>query len=321
MQAHRVLVLGASGFIGTHLTRRLLADGFQVRGLSRTRPPDSFDVGAAASGQLEWRVGDFASQADHVALLANCQSVVHLIASTLPHARTDNIALDLTEDIAPTIRLLEAARRVGARVIFASSGGTVYGPQPDPRIREDSPTDPICSYGVAKLAIEKYLHLFGRLHGLDYATLRFANVFGRTVPSARGQGLIEIFTDRILRGEPLEIWGDGTTVRDYLHVDDAVDAIVKSLAHQGPHRLFNIGTGRGESVNGIIARIAQASGLRPQIRYTRGRSSDVAANVLDCSRAAEALGWQARRPLAEGIGLVVESHRNRLATRHASEAA
>jgi UDP-glucose 4-epimerase len=312
---HRVLILGASGFIGSHLTRRLLADGFAVRGFSRKRPSDAVDLGTLNRGALEWRVGDFTSRLDHDALIAGCTTVVHLIAATLPSARTDGIPLDLTSDLLPTVSLLEAARRAGARVIYASSGGTVYGQQTESPIGEGSPTDPICSYGVAKLALEKYLYLFGHLHGLDYVTLRFSNVFGRSAPSARGQGLIEIFTDRILRELPVQVWGDGSTVRDYLHIDDAVDAIMKSISYQGQRSLFNIGSGRGASINDIIALITNASGHRPEVSHTEARGSDVAVNVLDCRRAATELGWQAKRSLEEGIRMVVESQRTRVGKR------
>jgi UDP-glucose 4-epimerase len=187
------------------------------------------------------------------------------------------------------------------KVVFSSSGGTVYGVPTRLPVDESHPTLPITSYGVHKLTIEKYLHLNHALHGLDYCVLRIANAYGERQRTETAQGAVSVFLERILRGQPLEVWGDGSVVRDYVYVADIVRAFIATLGDPGEARIFHIGAGAGVSLAQLIEAIGAVVGRPPAVEYTPGRRFDVPASVLDCSLARRVLGWQASTPLAEGL--------------------
>jgi UDP-glucose 4-epimerase len=190
------------------------------------------------------------------------------------------------------LRLLEIARLNGVRrVIFASSGGTVYGlPQSLP-IAESHPTQPLVSYGIAKLAIEKYLHMYQVLHGVEYCVLRLANPFGERQRVSAAQGAVAVFLHRALHGETIHIWGDGSVTRDYIYIKDAISAFIKAMSWQGSQRVFNIGSGQGLSLNDILAAMEKLLG-RPVTRsYEPARNFDVPVNVLDITCARQHLAW------------------------------
>jgi UDP-glucose 4-epimerase len=190
------------------------------------------------------------------------------------------------------------------RVVYVSSGGTVYGRAARLPVAEDDLTDPLCAYGVSKLAVEKYVALFHHLYGLEYCILRPGNAYGPGQDPARGQSAPTVFAHRVLAGEPVVIWGDGRAVRDYLHVDDMVEAVARVLAYQplpaGP-RVFNVGTGRGTSLAELVALCGKVLGKTPRVEYTPGRALDVPANVLDPRRLSQITGWTPRVSLPEGI--------------------
>jgi UDP-glucose 4-epimerase len=168
-------------------------------------------------------------------------------------------------------------------------------------VSEDHPTDPISSYGIHKLMIEKYLQLAHRLHGLDYRIVRPANLYGPRQRLDIAQGAVSVFLERALRGEPIRIWGDGSVVRDYVYVADAVDAMLKAARFEGEPRIFNIGSGRGVSLKELVAEIERLLGAPVKVEYSEARAVDVPVNVLDASLAARHLGWRASTPLAEGL--------------------
>ena len=239
----RCLVLGGGGFLGAHLCRGLLEENHSVRVFDRCAAPQ----GATS---LEWMRGDFA-QCQGVALaLAGCEVVYHLVSTTIPRTSNDDPAFDVHSNVVATVRMLESACKAGVRkIVFVSSGGTVYGvPQTVP-ITEEHPTLPVCSYGIGKLTIEKYLHLFHVLHGLDYCILRLANPFGEGQNVTGAQGAVAIFLHRALSGETIDIWGDGSVVRDYFYVSDAVRALLLAKSCSSQQRIFNIGSGSGKSLN------------------------------------------------------------------------
>ncbi len=300
------LVLGGDGFQGYHLCRRLLENGNTVRVFDRT----SFnkDKLAGAGKGLDWVEGDFGDHQLVEQAVSDVDVIFHLICTTLPKTSNDDPAYDVMSNVVPTLRLLEKARTTGVKkIIFFSSGGTVYGVPETLPIAEDHPTRPICAYGIHKLSIEKYLHLYHVLHGVDYAIVRIANPYGANQSVDRGQGAIAVFLHKMFAGEPVEVWGDGSVVRDYIHVDDVVEAVVRLIAYKGTHKIFNIGSGRGLSINEIIAIITKALRHRPMIRYQPGRALDVPANVLDVRRAEQELGWHPKISFEEGIRMCVKS--------------
>jgi UDP-glucose 4-epimerase len=296
------LVLGGAGFIGSHLTDALARAGHRVRVFDRIRP--------AARGDCEIVTGDFLNRDDLAKALRGSDFVFHLISTTLPEASNDNPVHDAETNLLGTLRMLEACRRERVRkILFVSSGGTVYGIPRSVPITESHPTQPTCAYGIHKLAIEKYLHLEHLLHGLDYRVLRPANLYGEGQRADLAFGAVTVFLDRALRGEPIRIWGDGSIIRDYVYVGDAVDAAVNAMAYAGDERIFNIGSGAGTSLNELVKLIEGAIGRRIAVEYTPRRAFDVPVNVLDSSLAQRALGWRAATPLAAGIRKTYESLR------------
>jgi UDP-glucose 4-epimerase len=236
------------------------------------------------------------------AALQGNEIVFHLVSTTLPKTSNDNPVYDVESNVVGTLRLLELCREQGVRkVVFASSGGTVYGVPRSVPIDESHPTEPICSYGIHKLMIEKYLQLNHRVHGLDYCVVRPPNLYGPRQRLDIAQGAVAVFLDRALHGKPIQVWGDGSVMRDYLYVEDAAEALVKAAAFEGEPKVFNIGSGVGTTLKQLIKEIEALLGRPVPVEYSAARALDVPANVLDASLARRLLGWTPRTSLAEGL--------------------
>lgn len=291
----KCLILGGAGFIGSHLAEALLAEGHQVRIFDRPNLVRPMEL--VADERIEWFEGDFLNADDLALVLPGSEAVFHLVSATLPKSSNDNPAYDVETNVIGTLRLLDIARTSGVqRVIFASSGGTVYGLPRTLPISETHPTDPLVSYGIAKLTIEKYLNMYHVLHGLDYCVLRLSNPYGERQRASASQGAVAVFLHKAIHNEPIHIWGDGNVTRDYIYIKDAAAALVRALSCKGEQRVFNIGSGQGLSLNQVLEAIEELLG-RPVARtYEQERKFDVPANILDISRARDLLGW---RPLID----------------------
>ncbi len=286
--------------MGSHLAEGLVQAGHDVKLFDR---PHLDSLPQLAQRSLQVFTGDFLNPQDVARAVPGTDVVFHLISTTLPKTSNDNPVYDVETNVLATLRLLELCRRHGVRkIVFVSSGGTVYGVPRSVPIDETHPTDPTCSYGIHKLAIEKYLQLNWHLHQLDYCVLRISNAYGERQKTDVAQGAVSVFLERALQGRPIQIWGDGSVVRDYVYVGDIVQAFLEAMAYRGEHKIFNIGSGIGVSLNQLIEEMKHALGRAPAVEYTAARNFDVPANVLDCSLARRLLGWSARTPLAEGIG-------------------
>ncbi|WP_457105422.1 NAD-dependent epimerase/dehydratase family protein [Methylobacterium sp. P5_C11] len=311
----RCLVLGGGGFLGLNLCNRLAAAGAEVTCFSRSHPQAEV---------LDRRVARVSGQFSDRLALANAverQDVVfHLIAGSIPESSNRDPSAELSAAPIATLHLLEICRsaRIG-KLVFASSGGAIYGIPAAIPIRERAPTDPISAYGISKLMIEKSLHLYRHLHGIDYQILRIANPYGRFQLGTKHQGLIGSYIHRVLTDQPLEVWGTGAVVRDFLHIDDVSDAFLGAVAYRGPHKVLNVGSGRGLSVNQIIAELKAAFGRDhlPCV-HRSSRAADVPANVLDTALIRSELGWQPRVPLQAGLTGTIAWMRTHLAQSRAA---
>jgi UDP-glucose 4-epimerase len=297
----RCLVLGGCGFIGSHVVDGLLERGHEVvifdkKHVNRRNISHTLD-------RIELIEGDFANENDIKTAIKDMDYIFHFVGSTLPQSSTQNPIYDVESNVIATLKMLEIARTEHIkRIVFASSGGTIYGVPDQIPIPETHPTNPICSYGISKLMIEKYLLLYQYLYGLDYVSLRFANAYGARQDPAGSQGVIPVFLGNILKGRPIHIWGDGTVVRDYVHVEDVADACVKAIeVREHKHHIFNIGSGEGLSLNQLIGLLKEAVGDQFEVRYSGGRKIDVPVNILDVRLARDSLGWQPSVSFEKGL--------------------
>jgi UDP-glucose 4-epimerase len=292
------VVLGGGGFIGTNLCRTLRRKGASVRGFGRSR----MDSGALAG--ILWTSGEFTDRAALARAVEGCEVVFHLLGGSIPDSSNKDPLGDLLGSVVPSLQLLEICRASMVRkIVFVSSGGTVYGIPPAIPIPESAPTDPISAYGISKLAVEKYLALYHYLYGSDFSVLRVANTFGPYQSPDRRQGLVAAFMHRIARGQPVEIWGDGRVVRDFVYIE----AVLAAAVYDGPHHVFNVGAGVGRSVLEVVTDIAEVLGQPDVVPIHKpGRATDVPINVLDIALIGRELGWSPRSDWMEALKLTVD---------------
>jgi UDP-glucose 4-epimerase len=301
----KCVLFGGGGFIGSAIADRLLHDGHSLRIFERPRviPYRTFE----AHEDVEWMTGDIMSTHDVINAVDGADVVFHLVSTTLPKSSNDDPIYDVQTNLVATLQMLNAmvARRV-ERIIFISSGGTVYGSPVMTPIRESHPTDPVVSYGITKLAIEKYLFMYERMHGIKATILRVSNPYGERQRVDTAQGALAVFLKRALSGHIIDIWGDGSSTRDYIYIRDVADAFVQTLMYSGAERIFNISSGQGTSLNQLVEIIEQTLGYPVDKQYLPGRPFDVSVNILCNDLAKNELGWAPKVNLVEGIALTAK---------------
>lgn len=293
----RCLVVGGSGFIGAHLVDRLLKSGHSVRVYGR-----SLNRFRSMPEQVEYMRGELGDYPLIREAVQGMEVVYHLVSTTTPRTSNEDPAYDVRSNLIDTLRLLEASVESGVRkVIFTSSGGTVYGPANTLPVTERHPTNPISSYGIVKLAIEKYLDLFHRINGLDYMVLRVANPYGPYQDPFKEHGVISVFLYHVYTGRTIKIWGDGGVIRDYIYVSDLVEALERAAEVNSCGRVINAGSGHGVSLRELLEVISNVAGKLPLVEYLPAKEADVPAVTLDISMAREELGWNPEIGLTEGM--------------------
>ncbi len=289
----RAVVTGGAGFIGSHVVEALLARGDEVHVLDDLSRGSRENVAAGATlHEADVRAPDAVFEAVQPEL------VVHLAAQADVRVSVERPADDADVNVIGTIRVLEAARMDGAQVVFASTGGAIYG-ECDGPAPETAQRRPLAPYGTSKLAGEEYLATWNRLHGTRHVSLRFANVYGpRQVPHGEA-GVVAIFMGLLSDGANPTIYGDGSQTRDYVFVGDVARAVVAAVGNDGS--VYNVGTGVETSVVELYAAIQRAAGVEREARFAEARLGELQRSVLDVSLAARDLGWQPERSLAEGL--------------------
>jgi UDP-glucose 4-epimerase len=296
----KCLVLGGGGFIGSAVCDRLLRDGHQVRVLARPKlaPYRAF----GPEEPMEWMRGDFLNVHDLREAVQGVDAVFHLVSTTVPKSANDDPIWDVQSNLVGALQLLQVLREQPVdRIIFVSSGGTVYGPPRYLPIDEDHPTNPLTAYGITKLAIEKHLQMFTHIHGVPTIILRVSNPYGPRQRIETAQGAVSVFLHRALAGAPIEIWGDGETTRDYIYISDVAEACARAVFYDGRERVFNVGTGQGTSLNALVEWIERVIDRPVQRVYLPARAFDVPVSVLDNTRIREAFGWAPQVGLPEGL--------------------
>ena len=292
----KILVLGGGGFIGYHLVEDLMVAGHQVKVLGRSDlPTRPLPVG------VEYVSGDLADSKLIRELLADVNAVAHLVSGTVPSTGDKDPGRDVELNLLGTLSLLEdmAASHV-TRILYLSSGGTVYGKPQEVPIPEGQIQDPICSYGVVKVAIESYLKLYEIKSGLKPVVIRASNPYGLYQGNLGVQGIIGTYLNLALKHQPIEIWGDGSAIRDYIHVKDLSSLCVTALLSDKVG-VYNGGSGTGTSVLHIAEIVQEITGSPIPIVYKPHRSLDVPVSVLDIERAKMDFDWEPKIGLRQGI--------------------
>jgi UDP-glucose 4-epimerase len=296
MMAMRALVIGGNGFIGSHLVEGLRADGHMTTVLDPG--PARNDMDWSGVGYIQAPYTDAAALD---AALDGCEIVFHLASTTVPATSNADPAFDVTSNLLGALGLIAAMRARGLRrIVFFSSGGTVYGGPDYLPIDEAHPLRPISSYGVVKVAIEQYLGMYQRLGELEPLILRPSNPYGPRQSAAGGQGFVAAALARAHAGERLQIWGDGEITRDYIYIDDLIRLVLVSAVSDACG-VFNAGSGEGQTLNSICTAVEQASKRRLQKDYLPARAFDVREVVLDTAAARMRFAWVPRVSLDEGI--------------------
>jgi len=301
------LLLGGGGFIGSHLCEALLIQGYNVRVFDKI----GFDKKNIYHiiNQIEIVEGDFNNIVNLKAALHDIEYIFHLISSTTPSISIENPIFDIETNLIPTINLLNESLKLHKlkKIIFLSSGGTVYGIPNIMPIPESHSTIPICPYGIIKNTIEHYLTLYERLFGIKCYIFRLSNPYGQRQNPYGNQGVISIFLNKVMSGQKLEIWGDGEVIRDYIYIKDVVELLVNSLEKETTNQIYNIGSGVGVSLNQVISTINRITLQNIYVEYQNNRSFDVPVNILDISLVKNDFNWAPITSLEDGINLLFQN--------------
>lgn len=297
-----ILLFGAAGFIGSNLALYLAkTTDNKITLLDRKRELFSIpEIVNNKSITIYESIFDENTEFDQV--LQGQDIVYHLVSTTVPGTSNLQIPQELSANVVATAKMLEACVRCGVKkVIFLSSGGTVYGREMQCPLHENTPTYPINSYGVQKITIEKLLYLYNYLYGLDYRVVRLANPYGPYQNPNGILGAATTFTYKALKKEEIIVYGDGSVVRDYIYIDDVIRAMANIVEKDSKYKIFNLGSGYGTSIQQLINVIGSTLGVDLKIKYLPERNVDVPVNYLDISRYENTFGKLNPISLEEGI--------------------
>lgn len=294
----RILVIGGCGFIGSHIVDEIVSSAHEAVVIDSA--PEHFRPPVP---QVTYHHADFGNLPllEEVMKVHEIDVVIHLVSTTLPQSSNDNPIFDVQTNLVQSIALLDLCVKLKVqKVVFISSGGTVYGTPLVSTVPETHPTLPNCSYGITKLAIEHYLRLYHLLHGLNYTILRVSNPYGSRQDPHRKQGAAAVFMYKMLMDEVIVVWGDGSVVRDYIHVSDVARACLVSA--QSPFvGTCNVGSGTGLSVKQLMTTIEAVTGKTANVNWMKGRNFDVPEIVLDCTKAKQELSWHPEVEFMTGL--------------------
>lgn len=291
----KFLLLGGSGFIGSRLAQVLSSAHHDVTIIGHEKKISLPNVNYI---QL-----DFTHCSDFTEYIKDSDVIVHLVSTIIPTDNLSKVNQEISDNVFPTTILLNNITKLKKKIIFISSGGTVYGNNASANL-ESGPTNPICNYGISKLLIEKYLYLYHHFYNIDYRIIRLSNPYSENVFHGKKQGVIPIIIDNIINDTTIEIWGDHQT-RDYIHIDDVMRGIVDIINYKGEERIFNLGSGSSHTIDDIISIASKKLNKTPSLVYRPTRKCDVQDNVLDINLINRETGWTPNISLEEGIDKII----------------
>jgi UDP-glucose 4-epimerase len=291
----RILILGGTGFIGSHIIDALVKLNHTIKVIDRTLKH------TIPTKEIEYIQADFSNQEKLLEALSGVDLVIHLISTTGPKSSNLDPIADTESNLINTLKLINAMEKANVkRLIYFSSGGTVYGNPTQVPITERHTTRPLCSYGITKLAIEHHLFMHQELNNLRVTVLRPSNPYGPRQGNLGSQGVIATFANQIKNKQPIKVWGDGTIIRDYIYISDLVSACTQAI-QLDITGTFNIGSGQGFSLKQVIANVEMALKQKANVIYADNRNFDVKKIILDTSLAKEKLKWRPEIKFEEGI--------------------
>lgn len=299
-----MLVIGGSGYVGSHLVSKLVATGRCVTVLGRSATP-KYEL----PENVDYVAGDFAQHELINKLLDAHQEVIHLAYATVPNTSYEDPLADLLQNLPPTVQLFAEAALRGSKLILVSSGGTVYGEANVSQVSETHETKPISPYGVTKLTLENYAHLYATTHGLKFVCVRPANAYGVGQRPFIGQGFISTAMASVIRGAPIKVFGKRGTIRDYIYVEDLASGIVSALEEGSLSEIYNIGSGVALSNLDVIEALTplmNGFGYDVFVEYMQERPFDVKVNVLNSEKLHAHTGWRPEISLDVGLKLTYD---------------
>lgn len=302
-----IVILGGAGFIGSNLALSLAKDknnNITVidKDICLFRRIDKMNI-----QNIHFKAFDIISEVNNIELFENVDVVYHLVSTTIPSTSNKQIIEEFQDNVLATLRILDSCVSSKVKqIVFLSSGGTVYGNNVTCPIKEEAETDPISSYGIQKLTIEKLLYLYNYLYGLDYRIIRLSNPYGPYQRPNGVQGVVTTFIYKVLKGEELVVYGDGSVVRDFIYIDDAISGIINISSTESKHKIYNLGSGKGVSVSELISIIEKTLNKKSNVVFHKGRNADIKKNYLDISRYENEYGMLNTVTLEAGILLTSE---------------
>jgi UDP-glucose 4-epimerase len=289
--------VGGNGFIGSHLQDELKLHGYRVRVLSR-----SCELFRPIQKGIEYIEGDYTERKALKVAVQGCDILIHLAHNTNPLGSVRTPEREIFDHVDAFVEMLSFVKDNGIRnIVYVSSGGAVYGNPALFPVLESSELNPISPYGASKVMIEKYLHMYAYLNGLNYLIIRPSNPYGPRQNYLGNQGVIPKFMHKLMHGEPIEIWGDGTASKNYIYIDDFVQAFRMLLDRGLNNTVYNIASGDATSLNELLAVLADVCGVSPKVKYQQARRADVQRIILSYDKLSARIGWKPSTSLEQGI--------------------
>lgn len=298
MIMHKCIIFGGNGFIGSHLAIKLAENGYEVYIF------DKFSGGIPddPKNKIKFIKGDFFDRKAVDEALEGADYVFHFISATNPATSMKDPIYDIESNVIGSVKLLQSCIKNDVnKIIFSSSGGTIYGNPLRVPVKETDPCNPINPYAIGKLTIEKYIKYFNYLYGIDYTILRYSNPYGEGQNPRAEQGVIPIFLNKIKHHEHPVVYGDGSAIRDYIYIQDAIEASFDLVTKDTEFRTFNIGSGVGTSIGFLIKVISDVVGRDVEPEYRENSPAYIPRIILDVSRLTQETGWKPRWDIYKGV--------------------